>query len=146
MDETGFLDLADDLSTGSREAEWRSAISRAYYAAFHKARRLLQHNGFVVPRAERAHAYLWMRLSNSNHPDVIDAGQALFDLRKARNEADYDVDAPIAPSDAIDHVRVATNLIRLLDDLSKEAVILARVVEAIKVYERDVLREVTWHA
>ena len=29
-----FLDLADELVIGSGEAEWRSAVSRAYYAAF----------------------------------------------------------------------------------------------------------------
>jgi uncharacterized protein (UPF0332 family) len=145
MDEIGFLEVADDLSTGSREADWRSAISRAYYAAFHKARRLLRHNGFAVPRGEQAHAYLWLRLSNSNHPDVNDAGQALNDLRTARNLADYDLDVPVVSPDAIDHVQVAAKIIQLLDDLSKETTILARVVEAIKDYERHVLREVTWH-
>jgi hypothetical protein len=30
MDETGFLELADELSMGARPADWRSAISRAY--------------------------------------------------------------------------------------------------------------------
>lgn len=70
MDETGFLELADELSTASRQAEWRSAISRAYYAAFYKARTLLRQVGFRVADAERAHAYLWLRLSNSDHPDV----------------------------------------------------------------------------
>ncbi len=144
MDETGFLEVADELSTGSREADWRSAISRAYYAAFHKARRFLRHNGFAVPHAEQAHAFLWLRLSNSNHPDVIDAGQALNDLRKERNRADYEMDVFIGQATAIDYVRVAMDIIQLLDDLAKETAILTRVVDAIKVYERDVLREVTW--
>jgi uncharacterized protein (UPF0332 family) len=145
MDETGFLDVADDLSTGSREADWRTAISRAYYAAFHKARRLLRRSGFGVPRGEQAHAYLWLRLSNAQHAEVVEAGQTLNDLRRARNNADYEVDVPIGPFDALDHVQVAADFIRLLDDLAKETAIFARVVDAIKVYERDVLREVTWH-
>jgi uncharacterized protein (UPF0332 family) len=145
MDETGFLDVADELSTGSREADWRSATSRAYYAAFHKARRLLVKGGFAAPRAEQAHAYLWLRLSNCRHPDVVDAGLALNDLRKARNQADYDVDIPVDHAECIDHVQVAAGIIQLLDDLSREATILARVLDAIKVYEHDVLREVTWH-
>ena len=145
MEETGFLDVADELSMGSREADWRSATSRAYYAAFHKARRLLRHNGFAVPRGEQAHAYLWLRLDNSRHPDVVEAGHALNDLRRARNAADYDVEVAADQATAIDHVGVAADIIRLLDDLAKEATILARVVDAIKVYERDVLREVTWH-
>jgi uncharacterized protein (UPF0332 family) len=144
MDETGFLDVADDLSTGAREADWRSATSRAYYAAFHKARRLLQRSGFVVPRGDQAHAYLWLRLSNSRHPDVVDAGATLNDLRRARNRADYDVDFPVDQAESIDHVHIAAKVIQLLDDLAKETTIRDQVLDAIKVYERDVLREVTW--
>lgn len=30
-----YLDVADEFSEGDGEAHWRSAISRAYYAAFH---------------------------------------------------------------------------------------------------------------
>lgn len=145
MDETGFLDVADDLSSGSREADWRSAISRAYYAAFHKARWLLRRNGFTVPRGDQAHAYLWRRLSNSGHPDVNRVGQSLNEMRGVRNTADYDFDLRLEQDVAFDHVRMAADIIQLLDDLAKETLILARVLDAIKVYERDVLREVTWH-
>ena len=126
MDETGFLDVADDLSTGLREADWRSATSRAYYAAFHKARRLLLRGGFTVPRGEQAHAYLWLRFSNAQHPDIVNAGVELNQLRTVRNQADYDVDAPVDHAECIDHVQVAANIIQLLDDLSKETAILAR--------------------
>jgi uncharacterized protein (UPF0332 family) len=145
MDETGFLELADELSTGSRQADWRTASSRAYYAAFHKARTLLQQGGFRVPDAEQAHAYLWRRLSNSGQPDVNDAGARLNRLRSIRNWADYDFDLPMDSQTAIDHVGLATDIIRLLHRLANEPVILTRVIEAIKIYERDVLREVTWH-
>lgn len=145
MDETGFLDVADALSTGSHESEWRSAISRAYYAAFHKARRLLRQSGFNVPRGDQSHAYLWFRLSNAGQPDVMDAGTELGRLRSARNWADYDFDVPVDSWTAIDHVRIAADIIELLDDLGKEATILTRVIDAIKIYERDVLRQVTWH-
>lgn len=144
MDETGFLDVADDLSTGSREADWRSATSRAYYSAFHKARRFFLQCGFVVPRAEQSHAFLWLRLSNSGHPDVENAGVQLNQLRRARNQADYDVDTPFHSPECLEHVRMAADIIQLLDDLSKEAAILSRIIDAIKIYERDVLHEVTW--
>ena len=87
-----FLDQAAAWVTGWEEADWRSAVSRGYYAAFHTARRLLQHCGFVVPRAESSHAYLWLRLSNTGHPDVVIAGHDLNDVRQARNWADYDLD------------------------------------------------------
>jgi hypothetical protein len=55
-----FLAIARQLASGSTEAEWRSAISRAYYATFHVARELLEDLSFAVPRADRAHVYLWL--------------------------------------------------------------------------------------
>ncbi len=97
-----------------------------------------------MPAADRAHAYLWLRLSNCGHPDVIKVGHKLSRLRGIRNWADYDFDVPLDQAAAFTYVRVAADIIQLLDDLSKEAAILARVLDAIKVYERDVLREVTW--
>ena len=145
MDETGFLELADELSTGSRQADWRTAISRAYYAAFHKARALLRQGGFRVPDAEGAHAYLWLRLNNSDHPDVVNAGVSLNRLRSIRNWADYNFDQPLDEAAAIRHVGIATEIIQLLHHLAHEPEILIRVIDAIKIYERDVLREVTWH-
>jgi uncharacterized protein (UPF0332 family) len=36
-----FLVLAKKLAAGGTEADWRSVVSRAYYAAFHVARELL---------------------------------------------------------------------------------------------------------
>ena len=65
MNPREFLDLAGEWAAGTREGEWRSAVSRAYYAAFHVARTLLQDCGFAVPAAEQAHAYLWLRLANA---------------------------------------------------------------------------------
>ena len=40
-----FLPLAGRLVAGTTEPEWRTAVSRAYYAAFHVARRLLEDLG-----------------------------------------------------------------------------------------------------
>jgi hypothetical protein len=50
-----FLSLATRLAAATTEADWRTAVSRAYYAAFHVARRLLTDLNFTVPRADRAH-------------------------------------------------------------------------------------------
>jgi hypothetical protein len=88
MSSRDLLEVADDLLGGLKEAHWRSAVSRAYYAAFHEARLLLRRCGFAVPRGEQAHAYLWLRLSNCGHPDLAHAGAELNDLRSQRNWAD----------------------------------------------------------
>ncbi len=54
MDFRDFLVLAKAWSKGRTEGERRSAVSRAYYAAFHVAARLLADSGFRVPLADRA--------------------------------------------------------------------------------------------
>ena len=62
MTGSDFLPLANQLAAAATEPEWRTAISRAYYAAFHVARQLLEELGFRVPWADRAHAYLTIAL------------------------------------------------------------------------------------
>jgi uncharacterized protein (UPF0332 family) len=58
-----FLTVAKYLAARGTEGEWRTAVSRAYYAVFHTARNLMEDLGFVVPRADPAHSYLWKRFS-----------------------------------------------------------------------------------
>jgi hypothetical protein len=77
-----FLALAVALAQGSKEAEWRTAISRAYYAAFLASRELFADLGFRVPRASQAHGYLWMRLSNCGDPANAPAGNWLNNLQR----------------------------------------------------------------
>jgi hypothetical protein len=36
-----------------------AAVSRGYYAAFHVARQFMEDLGFLIPRGDQAHAYLW---------------------------------------------------------------------------------------
>jgi uncharacterized protein (UPF0332 family) len=145
MNPRDLLDVADELASGRKEADWRSAVSRAYYAAFHVARELLEQCGFGVPRADQAHAYLWLRLANAGHPDVKEAGNALRELRRNRNWADYDLDRPLHQPTAFDGVRTAADIIDLLDAVAAEPAIRAKITDAMKVYERTALGQVTWH-
>ena len=139
-----FLSLADTLARGSTEAEWRTACSRAYYAAFHVARQLLLALGFRVPQADRAHAYLWSRLSNAGISQVRKAGRQLNDLRRERNWSDYDEYRTIAQATAVQNVRLAEEIIQALDAAAVDP-IRTQITDAMKVYERDVLKDVTWH-
>jgi hypothetical protein len=144
MNPRDFLDVANDLATGIREADWRSAVSRAYYAAFHVARQLLKQCGFAVPRADQAHAYVWLRLSNSGHPAVRKAGADLGYLRSDRNGADYDLDHPFLQQVAIGDVQTADDIIKLLDQVPTLPHVQQQITDAIRIYERDVLKQVTW--
>ena len=138
-----FLLLAARLAGGAGEAEWRTAVSRAYYTAFHVARRLLSDLGFTVPRADRAHQYLVFRLGNSGESAVERAGRDLETLRRLRNRADYDDAPPLTQPQASAAVQVAEDIILVLDAARQEPT-RTRIRDAMIVYERDVLQDVTW--
>lgn len=144
MNPRDFLDVADELAAGMREAEWRSAVSRAYYSAHHVARRLLRLAGFRVPRGDQAHGYLWLRLANAGHPDVQEAGNDLNGLRRLRNYADYDLDRPFLQATALDYVAVALGIIDLLEAVAATPTVLASITATMRDYERAVLGQVTW--
>ncbi len=139
-----YLSLANRLAAAANEAEWRTAVSRAYYAAFHVARRLFADLNFTVPRADRAHQYLVVfRLSNSGEPPVEKAGRDLETLRRLRNRADYDEAPPITQSQATAAAQLADDIIQILDAARQEPA-RTQIRDAMIVYERDVLHDVTW--
>jgi uncharacterized protein (UPF0332 family) len=143
MNGRDFLTLARLLAAGSTEASWRSAISRAYYAGFHVARDLLEDLGFVVPNGDQAHAYLYRRLQNCGYPQVASAGMTLDRLRSERNRADYDLHWRITQTSAASQILAAERIILALDAALHEPA-RTQVTDGIKVYERNVLRQVTW--
>lgn len=90
-----FLELARDLSMRtvsgySKEAAERTSVSRAYYAAFCHARNYATANlKFEPRRTGEDHRLLrehFRRLGEAQ----AEVGEALDDLRKWRNQCDYD--------------------------------------------------------
>jgi uncharacterized protein (UPF0332 family) len=144
MNPRKLLDVANELLEGIDEEHWRSAVSRAYYAAFHVASELLVRCGFVVPQAEKAHAHLWMRLSNSGHPDIVQAGRWLNMLRTARNQAEYVMAIDFPFTRAHEEVSRALDVVRLLDEARDHEPAREQITQVMRDYERDVLRDVTW--
>ncbi len=138
-----FLALAEMGVKGSTEAEWRTAVSRAYYAAFHKARKLFIGLGFQPPKGDQAHAYLWLRLLNCGNQQVQLAGSNLNSLRRYRNQADYDVDQKLIQANARLQVLEARQIVQLLTAASVDPV-RSEITDAMKIYERDILRQITW--
>lgn len=137
-----FLLVASRLAAETTEADWRTAVSRAYYAAFHVARHLLADLRFTVPRADRAHQYLVFRLSNSGEAAVEQAGRDLDTLRRLRNRADYDETPALTQSQATAALQLARDIIQALDAARQEPT-RTRIRDAMIVYERDVLHDVT---
>lgn len=139
-----LLKLAEVLSRGTSESEWRCAVGRAYYAAFHQARDLLQTLGFQIPRAELVHAFLWKRLLSCGSSPVGMAGSKLHQLRTVRNRADYDVAFDFLKNDAIAAVETSRQILTAFESLTPADRQVA--LDVMAAYERDVLRETTWRA
>jgi uncharacterized protein (UPF0332 family) len=138
-----LMALAERWVQQPTEAEWRAALSRAYYAAFHEARALLRSLGFRVPRGDRAHAYLWMRLLNAGDPQVQATGSDLNILRNQRNRADYDIDQAFPQHEAVVQIRTARAIIQTLVSCTADP-LRTQITDAMRVYERDILKTVTW--
>jgi uncharacterized protein (UPF0332 family) len=118
-------------------------VSRAYYAAFHVAKELLEDLGFRVPRGPQAHAYLWMRLSNCGEPATADAGSELNDLQHWRNRSDYDIGQHLNQATAQAWVQTAQGVILQLGRAAVDPV-RSQITAAIRDYERNVLCAATW--
>ena len=92
MDPKDFLRVANDLAQSDEAAELRSAVSRAYYATFHVARKLLVDMGFEISKGPAAHGDVCKYLGNASNPTVEHAGSNIGDLKGWRNQADYELD------------------------------------------------------
>jgi hypothetical protein len=92
FDWSGFLELAERLAREEDEASQRSAISRAYYGAFHLARRHLERSrkgAFSLPPTGDKHMAVWRELQ-AGRGSERSAGFAGDRLRQLRNKADYE--------------------------------------------------------
>jgi hypothetical protein len=138
-----FLTLAVALATGPTEAEWRSASSRAYYAAFHLTRDLFSGLGFAVPRADPAHKYLAYRLQNCGEPRLAQTGRDLEILRSSRNQADYDLAPAFSQQLAAEDSDLAREIIQALTVAAVEPT-RTQVRDAIIAYERTAYGQTTW--
>lgn len=110
FDGSDFLALAENLLSqrAGDEAAERSAISRAYYAAFLKAREYLDRQGPAVPRNGAAHTVVWNRLLTGQGSVSKSVGQDGKRLKAWRRSADYDLPHPAADVSAEAQTAVTT--------------------------------------
>lgn len=83
--------LAVNTAIGSSEARFRSAVSRAYYGAFHLARAFLADVGVQVRRNAEGHTEIYRLFCKVGLPGALKVATLLSSLRSARIRADYDL-------------------------------------------------------
>ena len=113
MDGKCFLITARFLRTrGSHEADFRSAVSRAYYACFLAARGIAFRNcsgglrlaGGIAREKDILHKPLQNFLKAGLANTVRQLGEDLAGLQGSRADADYDMAKPIGKEDAVQSI------------------------------------------
>ncbi len=92
MDPRDFLDIAKKLSGGSKAAEYRTAVSRAYYATYHVGADFFKAIGCRISEGPSGHGEVIRNLANCGDFELAKVGSQLTDLRTQRNNADYYLD------------------------------------------------------
>ena len=129
-----FFTLAVRLTSAASETEWRSGVSRGYYACFHLARKASD----SFP--DNAH----FDIKGGTHARLIDKFQTyrpfstpegkkarqiayvLRDLKKRRERADYDISLHLSQEEA----KTAVEMVRQLQTHIEELAALVRQTEA----------------
>jgi len=93
-----YLRLADQLVAQTGEAEFRSAISRAYYAIYNRALAKLLEEGQIYradPSEPQKHKATWDLYRVSSDTRRRQIGISGDRLRKTRTDSDYDEESTI---------------------------------------------------
>ncbi len=115
-----YLDLADNLLGQANEAAFRSAVSRAYYAAYNRALQKLIEESLIYrtdPSEPHKHKAIWDRYLDSADFPRRRVGLDGDRLRKSRTDADYNNSTPVTLSNANTRVNNARNLYTLIERL-----------------------------
>lgn len=122
MDPRDFLPVATTLHASRSEAERRNAVSRAYYALFLSARRLLEAESLPLGHLHEDHSLVPDYLREAESEPLADVGDAIADLRRERNMADYDMEtAKFNQALCALLLEKARASLRVLDGLNREA-------------------------
>lgn len=115
-----YLDVAKLLAAGCNEACWRSAIGRAYYAAFCTARSYVP---ALAPNSATSHSDVWNQFRTPSGQPEPSGYRAIRDdakaLKQLRIRSDYRDTPPIYANDAENAVRLCENILSALDRLPK---------------------------
>ena len=114
-----YLMLARDLATqGADEAALRTAVSRAYYAAFCTARNTLRPDGVNTDNL-RSHWSLWTKYREDPDPIRQIIGEDGNRIRGYRIQADYLDEFPDLSIAAQDTILIVDRMLESLGDLRR---------------------------
>jgi uncharacterized protein (UPF0332 family) len=107
FDWTEYLKLANELAKRNDEASLRSSISRAYYGVFCIARNIL---GYKNYRGKDVHQKVISELKQNKDRLLRKSGWNLDELRRKRNDADYQEEKTFDKANAEKMVNLAISI------------------------------------
>lgn len=121
MDGRAFLEVARETVKGPREAHWRNAATRAYYATVWEAFVALDRWGASVS-SKGLHRDVRVKLDRPGLPDLRKVAESLEELGGLRNRADYELLVPYPQSRARRALELAEEAIQRLDEIEADSV------------------------
>ena len=115
-----FLKVANRLSAGVEEIDWRCAISRAYYCAYHESLTCVHVCPEIGYVRGGMHQQTIERFCQSSDGTAKKLGYVLRDLRNRREAADYKLDDMFVASDAAHDIGMAEKALMLVHQLLAE--------------------------
>lgn len=110
----GLQTIAEKLAQADDEASFRSAINRAYYAAFQLSMEYAKTRGFIRNRDGTDHSRIVDQMKSYRETYIKEAGRALERLQVNRNKADYDERIDIKKPIVSASISMADDIIKTL--------------------------------
>ncbi len=115
-----YRTVAETLSRNADEASHRSAVSRAYYCAYHQAlNHLSEHHNFQFSEDKPAHDQVWREFNNKG-PSYNQVWMNGDKLKKLRVDADYRSDAAISANAAAASLKLSDRIIESLQHIHQK--------------------------
>lgn len=87
-----YLKLSEELVKRTEESCWRSSISRSYFGVWCIARNKKGYKNYKTRGKENIHWIVINAYKRAQNKSLRKVGWSLDELRKARNDADYNED------------------------------------------------------
>lgn len=115
-----YLTLAEGLVGMTAESAKRSAISRAYYAAFHRAEAIYSshHTTYLRTRGTQSHYDVWNWFESQAALSYKKIGTAGKNLKRRREDADHREEFPGIAQQAVYQIAKAREIIQGIDRVS----------------------------
>ncbi len=135
-----FLEVSQSLLKTPKEAAYRTAANRAYYAVFHCCAAFFRELGFKISDGPQTHGQLLARINNCGTPELQSLYNDLVDLYKHRRLADYDLNSSFFRGQALVALIVASagQVIAAIKRCQQSQDLRIQIRNGIREYERKI--------